>query len=154
MGQDSQLVSQRLPRVSHPPFPRISSNMPGVPRAWCEGVALLAALPAPDTITPARWAVLAATSVRLLRDHGAALHGARWDAVALFGLHRTAPMTHPPGWGLAWLLGDHGEVLDVAPDVIGMRRGPVGARLAVPRTYNAARADTVPAWSILGGGDG
>lgn len=90
--------------------------MPGVPRAWCEGVALLAALPAPDTITPARWAVLAATSVRLLRDHG--------------------------------------EVLDLAPDVIGMRRGPVGARLAVPRTYNAARADTVPAWSILGGGDG
>ena len=50
---------------------------PGVPLDWCRGVALLATRTAPPTILPRRWAVLAATSARLLRGHGAALHGAR-----------------------------------------------------------------------------
>ena len=101
--------------------PMAGHSLSGVPVDWCNGVARMATMTAPNTITPARWAVLAATSARLLRDHGAALHGARWDAVAVFGLHPTAPMTHPPGWGLVWLLGEHGEVLDVAPDAVGMR---------------------------------
>jgi len=97
-------------------------------------LALLATLPAPPTIPPRRWAVLAATSARLLRDHGAALHGAGWDALHLFGLDATALATNSPGWGLAWLLGEHGEVLDVAPEAVGMRQGAGGARLA----YRAA----------------
>lgn len=91
---------------------------------------MLAILPAPPGIPPRRWTILAATSARLLRDHGAELHGAGWDALDLFGLHPTAPATNPPGWGLAWLLWEHGDVLDVRPNVIGMRRSPDGARLA------------------------
>ena len=135
------------------PFPALS-DIPGVPRAWCEGVARLAAMPAPDIITPARWAALAGASVRLLRDHGAELHAAGWDTIALFGLHAAAPMTHPPAWGLAWLLGENGEVLDLSRDAIGMRRGPDGARLAFRRTLTATRAVAVPAWALLGGYDG
>ena len=121
-------------------------TLPGVPLDWREGVALLAAWPAPQTIPPPRWAILAATSARLLRDHGAALHAARWDTIALFGLHAEAPATHPPGWGLAWLLGESGDVLDVVPDVIGMRQGPGGARLTYRRPGASAWAGTVPAW--------
>jgi hypothetical protein len=76
-------------------------------------VALLATLPAPPTIPDRRWSVLAATSARLLQDHGAALHGTGWNALDVFGLDASAPATNPPGWRLAWLLGEHGEVLDV-----------------------------------------
>lgn len=93
---------------------------------------------------------LAATSARLLRDHGAALHDAGWDALDLFGLHRRAPAMNPAGWGLAWLLGAAGEVLDVAPDAVGMRRGQDGARLTFRRDCRAARAGVVPAWALDG----
>lgn len=147
-------VPQTFPHVPPGPaaVPPPLRAFPGVPAAWCEGVVGLAALAAPDTITPVRWAALAATSTRLLRDHGAALHAAGWDALDLFGLHATAPATNPPGWGLAWLLGSTGEVLDVAPEVIGLRRGPDGARLAYRRGCAAARARMVPAWVLDGRG--
>lgn len=131
------------------PAPSAASPLPGVPLNWCRGVALLATLPAPPTISPRRWVVLAATSARLLHTHGAELHAAGWDTLDLWGLHALAPTAHPPGWGLAWLLGELGEVLDVAPSVIGMRWGPDGARLALRRAGASARAGTVPAWTLL-----
>jgi len=121
---------------------------PGVPPNWCEGVALLAAMPAPDVIPPDRWASLAAAAHRLLRNHGAELHVAGWDALDLFGLHATAPATNPAGWGLAWLIGTAGEMLDVAPDAVGMRRGPDGARLTFRRRCPAARVGVVLAWNV------
>ena len=37
-------------------------------------------------------------------------------------LHPTAPAALPAAWDLAWLLGEHGEALNVAPDVIGCAR--------------------------------
>ncbi len=122
----------------------------GVPRAWCEGVALLATLPAPPTIQPRRWAVLAATSARLLRDHGAELQAHGWGTLDLFGLHAAAPTANPSGMGLAWLLGDAGRVLDVSPAVVGMTREADGARLAYCRTQASARAGCVPAWNLPG----
>jgi len=125
-----------------------TSPLPGVPGNWCDGVALLATRPAPDGITPRRWAVLAATAARLLHSHGTALHSGGWDALAVFGLHADAPAANPSGMGLAWLLGEHGEVLDVAPDAVGMRREPDGARLAYRRPGAAARAVQVPAWLL------
>jgi len=129
--------------------PPATPALPGVPPNWCKGLALLTTRPAPPTIPPRRWAVLAATCARLLQDHGAALHGAGWDALDLFGLNITAPATNPPGWGLAWLLGEHGEVLDVAPDVIGMRWGPDGARLVFRRTHASTKVAIVPAWKLI-----
>jgi len=53
-----------------------------------------------------------------------------------------------PVGGLAWLLNAHGEVLDVGPDVVGLRREPDGARLAFRRRGVMARAGTVPAWTL------
>ena len=120
-------------------------NLPGVPPDWCEGVALLVSLPTLAAILPGRWAALAQTSQRLLHDHGAALHGAGWGTLDVWGLHPTAPAANPSGWGLAWLLWEHGDVLDIGPDVVGMRRGPGGARLAVrPRLW----CERVPAWKL------
>ena len=141
-------LSERLAKVGGPLAARAGfvPTLAGVPLDWCEGVALLAIRTAPPTILPRRWAVLAATSARLLQDHGAALHGARWDALDVFGLDTTAPATNPPGWGLAWLLGEHGEVLDVAPDVIGMRWKPDGARLGFYRRQRPA--GVVLAWLL------
>ena len=120
----------------------------GVPLDWCEGVALLAARTAPPMILPGRWAVLAATSARLLQDHGAELHGAGWPALALFGLDRSAPASYPPGWGLVWLLGEHGEVLDISAGVIWLRWKPDGARMAFYRQHGTGRAGTVLAWLL------
>ena len=114
-------------------------------------MASLAALDPPGGITLARWAALAATSTYLLQSRGAELHRAGWDALDLFGLHRRAPATNPAGWGLAWLLGAAGEVLDVAIDAVGMRREPDGARLTFRRSDRAARAGVMPAWALDGG---
>lgn len=135
------------PTVFAPP-PISALRLPGVPAAWCGGVTRLATMQAPDSIALPRWHGFRADAARLLRDHGAALHAAEWDALTLFGLHPTAPATYPPGWGLAWLLGEHGEVLDVAPDAVGMRREPDGARLAYRRPGATARAVQVPAWLL------
>lgn len=136
------------------PVPRPPRTLPGVPAAWCKGVAGLPGTPPPGGITQARWAALAATSTYLLQSHGAALHRAGWDALDLFGLHRRAPATNPAGWSLAWLLGAAGEVLDVAPGAVGLRRGPDGVRLTFRRGCAAARADVVPAWALDGNGIG
>ena len=46
------------------------------------------------------------------------------DALDLFKLHFSARPVNPPGWGLAWMLGERGKVLDVLPDVIAIRREP------------------------------
>lgn len=127
-----------------------SPFFPGIPPEWCEGVARLATTPAPPTIQPWRWAVLAATAARLLRDYGAALHAAGWDALDVWGLHALAPANYPPGWGLAWLLGAHGAVLDVAPAVVSMTREAGGARLAYRKQHAQARADCLPAWNLPG----
>ena len=133
------------PVLAAPSLPPI----PGVPLHWREGVALLATRPAPPTIPPRRWAALAASAFRLVRDHGAELHAAGWNALDLFGLHPTAPAANPAGWGLAWLLGAAGEVLDVAPEAIGIRQRPSGARLTLNRRQTAASGSVIPAWSLL-----
>ena len=116
-------------------------------------MALLSRLPVPDAITPQRWAILAATAARLLQDHGAELHAAGWDALDLFGLHAAAPAANPSGMGLAWLLGAHGDVLDVSPDAVGMRRQPDGARLAFRPRSTMARAGMASAWVLARGRD-
>ena len=154
LARDSGWDKARSPArtaVPLPPSPvptgtALVPSVLGVPAAWCEGIMLLPTLPPPDGLTPARWAAFASTGARLLRDHGTALHGAGWDALDLFGLHRTHPATNPAGWGLAWLLDQHGDVLDVSADAVGMRRGPDGARLAFRR--RAGRAGVVPAWAV------
>ena len=122
-------------------------TLPGVPPEWCRGVALLASRPTPDTIQPRRWAILAATPAGLLRDHGAALHGTGWDAVAVFGLQHP-PRPCPTRLDVAWLLGARGEVLDVAPDIVGMRRQPDGARLVCRRRAGLPPSSVVPAWDL------
>ena len=124
------------------------ADPPGVPLDWCRGVSLLATRTAPPMILPGRWAVLATTSERTLREHGAALHGAGWPALALFGLDRSAPASYPPGWGLVWLLGEHGEVLDISAGVIWLRWKPDGARMAFYRQHGTGRAGTVLAWLL------
>jgi len=138
-------------RRSVQPVPPPSTSLAGVPPLWCEGVALLATLPAPDGITPPRWRAFQATAARLLRDRGTELHAAGWDTLDLFGLHAAAPEANPPGWGLAWLLGTAGEVLDVSPPVVGMTREAGGARLALYKRQVPARAGILPAWNLSRG---
>ena len=95
---------------------QVPQGLADVPPEWRQGIARLATMPPPATIPDARWTAYAATATRLLREHGAALHRAGWDELALFGLHAAAPAANPTGWGLAWLLGEAGEVLDAYSD--------------------------------------
>ena len=136
-------------RATPPGSPHAVVILAGIPAAWCEGVALLASMPAPASVDPARWATLGATAVRLLRGSGAELHRAGWDALDLFGLNRYAPATYPLGWGLSWLLGHEGEVLEVTPEVVVVRHSPSGGRLAFRHSGAAARAGAAPAWALL-----
>lgn len=122
-------------------------SLPGVPAEWCEGVAAMATMAYPAGIEPQRWDELTHTSDRLLRDHGAVLHVARWTAVELFGLHPRAPSAFCPGWGLAWLLDATGTVLDANEAVVGMCRQPGGARMGFRRRPPAG---AVPAWELPG----
>ena len=117
-----------------------------VPEEWLGGIERLATMLSPARIEPQRWAAYVATATRLLHDQGPALHGAEWGTLALFGLHRHCPATYPPGWGLAWLLDTDGDVLDVTPDGVGMRRTPSGARLVFRRRPRTA--GVVPVWEL------
>ena len=138
---------QRPPpaRASAPSCARHGGGL-AVPEEWLEGMERLATMPSPPRIDARRWAAYVATAARLLRDQGPALHGAEWGTLALFGLHRHAPDTNPPGWGLAWLLNAAGEVLDVTPDSVGMRQTPGGARLVFRRRPHTA--GVVPVWEL------
>lgn len=122
--------------------------MPGVPLDWIESVAKMATMPTPEGIAPPRWRAFQATAARLLHDHGAQLHAAGWDALDLFGLYGDAPAANTAGQGLAWLLGEHGDVLDLSRETIGLRRYPDGARLTYRRRSAMSRAGTVPAWRL------
>ena len=122
-----------------------SKLLPGVPAAWCQGVARLAVLAAPDSITPARWAALAATSARMLREHGAALHWAGWDGLDLFGLHRSALAARTDCMGLAWLL--DGPVASITTEAV-MMLATGGHALRVTRMGSQARLLAVPAWDL------
>lgn len=112
------------------------------------GVVYLAATSPSDSIAPADGQPWPRPRPNLLRSHGPELYRAGWDALDLFGLHRHAPVTSPAGWGLAWLRGSAGEMRDVAPGVVQMRRGSDGARLIFWRGCAVARAGVVPAWDV------
>ena len=74
----------------------LSRTLPGVPLDWCEGVALLAARTAPPMILPGRWAVLATTSARLLRDRGGARFlGQKRGSFRQAALHRERSLDAP-----------------------------------------------------------
>ena len=140
------LVQQTTPtRASVPSRARHGGEL-AVPDEWRNGVERLATMASPARIEPRRWAAYVATAARLLHEHGPALHAAGWRTLDLFGLHRCAPAAYPPGWGLAWLLGARGDVLNVEADVVGMRREPHGARLAFRR--RALVPGVVPAWEL------
>lgn len=121
------------------------ASLPGVPDEWTRGVRALAAMACPARIEPQRWAVYVATAGRLLRDHGADLHAARWTTAEVFGLHQVAPSTHCPGWGLVWLLDTAGTVLDVSEAEVGMQRQPGGTRMGFRKRSGAG---AVPAWEL------
>ena len=144
---------KKRPRVNPPPKlaallrdGAAETSLPGVPDKWLAGVNMLATMPSPAGIEPQRWAAYVATAARLLHQHGPALHAAGWRTLDVFGLHGLAAATYCPGWGLAWLLGAHGDVLDVTADAIGMCRHPGGARMAFRRRVSAA--GLVAAWSL------
>ena len=101
--------------------------------AWHAGVSRLATMRCPSGIEPRRWAIYRETAARLRAQHGAALHAAGWGTLELFGLHPCAPVGFPPGWGLAWLLEETGDVLDVHADAVGICRVQDGARLVFRR---------------------
>ena len=113
---------------------------------WHAGVERLASSPCPAQIEAGRWSALRTTAAWLLIQHGPALHGAGWGTLELFGLHRQAPATFPPGWCLAWLLEAAGEVLDIRPNEIAMRRAPSGARLVYLR--RGSIPGVVPIWCL------
>ena len=124
-----------------------SMHLPGVPQSWRDGVSLLAALPAPDGITPARWAVLAATCARLLRDHGAELNRGGWDTLDVFGLHRLVPLRRRDCMRLAWLL--DGRVIGlITPETVAVFAAG-DHTLRAWRMGQQARREAVPAWALL-----
>lgn len=133
----------KIAALALPPAP----TLPGVPPCWCEGIGKLATMPPPASIPSPRWVAFKATAARLLHGHGAELHAAGWAGLDVWGLHATAPVTNPAGWGLAWLLCTSGVVLDVAPDVVGLSSYPGGNRTALrPR---ASRGGVVVlAWNL------
>lgn len=51
---------------------------------------------------------------------------------------------------MAWLLKEHGEVLDVAQDAVGMRCAPDEARMAFYKKPAPARAGILPVWDLPG----
>lgn len=124
----------------------VLAPFPGVPAPWCDGVTRLAARAPPDGIKPARWAALASASVYLVRQHGAALHAAGWDALDLFGLHPFVPAAWPDCMGLAWLL-DGRALASVTPEAaLIIAHG--GHRLRARRMGTQARRLAALAWDL------
>lgn len=120
--------------------------LPGVPAAWCEGIALLISQPSPASIMAHRWCLFQADAARVLRQHGAELDAAGWDGLALFGLHRTAPAVRPDCMGLAWLLQGR-DVGTVTPQTVGILT-PTSGTQRMWKPGDHARRETTLAWQL------
>lgn len=130
-----------------PDAPGLAEPPPGVPATWCEGMTLLATLKVPVDIAPHRWALFLSDAARLLHDHGAELNRGGWDALDLFGLHRSVPLTRPDCMGLAWLLNGRGIGLITPETVAVLAVG--GHTLRAWRMGQQARREAVPAWALV-----
>jgi len=128
------------------PQPFIVPVLPGVPPEWCAGVYRLQDVPTPGRIDPTRWVRFRYDALRLLHEHGAALHAAGWDPLNLFGLHRNAPDRRPDGMGVAWLMRKLAVAAVTAEAVSLVTAAGVGKR--VFRMGETARLEAVVAWEL------
>jgi hypothetical protein len=105
---------------AEPNYPKMSSaiepanGMPyefrdvvGVPRSWLEGVARLQGHRNPRDVPPHRWRQIVDDCYRfIISAEGWAQRAADlgWDALALFGCHRTNPLMYLGCAGLLWFV--------------------------------------------------
>ena len=68
----------------------------GVPEDWVQGVADLLVMPPHPAWTEEAWKTLQEDALAFLRQWAAQAHRLGWEALDLFGVHPTAPVTRTP----------------------------------------------------------
>ncbi len=76
----------------------------GVPETWVQGVGDLMVVPPHPAWTDAGWKALREDALRFIQDWAGQAHGLGWDALDLFGVHRTKPTARLDCMGLVPLL--------------------------------------------------
>ncbi len=76
----------------------------GVPEAWVQGVGDLMVMPPHSAWSDEKWKTLQEDALRFLREWAAQAHRLGWDALDLFGAHRTKPTARLDCMGLVPLL--------------------------------------------------
>ncbi len=76
----------------------------GVPETWVQGIGDLMVMPPHPDWTDDGWKTLQEDALRFLRELAGQAHRLGWDALDLFGTHRTAPTVRFDCMGLVVLL--------------------------------------------------
>ena len=100
-----------------------ASESPSVVRQWLEGVQRLDYVRSPPAVPPIRWQLFLGDCHVFLSSswtERAATLG--WDALALFGCHRTRPLEHLGSAGLLWAI-NGGKLVELHRDWAVIERG-------------------------------
>ncbi len=105
----------------------------GVPEEWVQGVGDLMVMPPHSAWSDEEWKTLQEDALRFLRELAGQAHRLGWDALDLFGTHRTAPTVRFDCMGLVPLLRGR-AVLAITEDSAAIRTASGGSLTFRKRT--------------------
>jgi hypothetical protein len=125
-----------------------ASESPSVVQQWLEGVQRLDYVRSPPAVPPIRWQLFLGdchsflSSSEKWAERAAALG---WNALALFGCHRTRPLEHLGSAGLLWAI-NGGKLVELHRDWAVIERGQDKSRHVYHRRRQDEANVTLP-WS-------
>ena len=117
---------------------------PGVPGAWCQGIAKLLLKPAPRGWTDERWRMLRDDACRFIREHGAEAARFGWTELDIFSCHPEVPLARHDCAGLVLLI--QGCTVVEIDETSAAIEDAKGRRLTYRR--HPAPGERVPVWEL------
>ncbi len=123
----------------------------GVPEEWAQGVGDLMVMPAPPAWSDEGWKTLQEDALRFLKEWAGQAQRMGWEAVDLFGAHRTAPTVRLDCMGLVVLL--KGRPVVAITEHSAAIKTASGGSLTI-RRHKASPAEQCLVWKLAGTAEG
>jgi hypothetical protein len=117
----------------------------GVPRAWAEGFARLATIPAPSGVSLWRWQQVIDDAGRFIDRWAVKAAALGWRTLDVFGVHDRKPSERHDAAGLVWTIRGC-EIVAIA-EMSARLRASTGAQLTFHRR-DPANPEAVAVWEL------